>query len=312
MKQSTVWLAASVLGGASGRHATSFQVQGARADSATATPVELTDSQAAALEAAVLLGRAAPANQPHGYTPQTVDCPSTTPAIRAAGELSSEETQWLEVRRNATVEPMRTLLARLNITGLDTNQYINDHQNNASALPNIGIAASGGGYRAMLNSAGIIQAFDSRTPGSTGAGQLGGLLQASTYIAGLSGGSWMVSTLYANNYTSIDAIISQDTTADNSGNLWQLGNSIFEGPESKGIQLLNSVGYYAALQNAVSGKSDAGFNTTITDYWGRALSYQIINATDGGPAYTWSSIAEQDWFTQGTAPLPLIVSKSSR
>ena len=120
----------------------------------------------------------------------------------------------------------------------------------------------------------------------------------------------MVSTLYANNYTSIDAIISQDTTADNSGNLWQLGNSIFEGPESKGIQLLNSVGYYAALQNAVSGKSDAGFNTTITDYWGRALSYQIINATDGGPAYTWSSIAEQDWFTQGTAPLPLIVTDS--
>lgn len=280
-------------------------------DITTASPLESTDdSHAAALEAAVLLARAAPANQPHGYTPQKVNCPSTTPSVRAAGQLGSEETQWLEVRRNATIEPMRDLLGRLNITGLDTTQYINTHQNNASALPNIGIAASGGGYRAMLNSAGVVQAFDSRTPGSTGSGQLGGLLQASTYLAGLSGGSWMVSALYANNYTSVDAILAQDTSADDSGSLWQLGNSIFEGPDGRGPQLLDSVGYYAAILNAVSDKNDAGFNTTITDYWGRALSYQMVNATDGGSDYTWSSIADQDWFTQGTAPLPLIVTDS--
>jgi len=202
---------------------------------------------------------------------------------------------------------MRELLARLNITGLDTDSYINNHMNNASAIPNIGIAASGGGYRAMLNAAGVVEAFDSRTPNATNAGQLGGLLQSTTYLAGLSGGSWLVGSLFTNNFTSISDILTQDTDASGSGDLWQFANSIFEGPEAGGIQLLNSIGYYAELENAVSNKEDGGFNVTITDYWGRALSYQLVNATDGGPPFTFSSIADQDWFTSGTAPLPLIV-----
>jgi len=82
---------------------------------------------------------------------------------------------------------MRDLLGRLNITGFDATSYINAHQNNVSALPNIGIAASGGGYRALMNGAGALAAMDSRTPGATGAGQIGGLLQSATYLAGLSG-----------------------------------------------------------------------------------------------------------------------------
>jgi lysophospholipase len=41
--------------------------------------------------------------------------------------------------------------------------------------------------------------------------------------------------------------------------------------------------YYNDLYQAVKDKEDAGFNTTNTDYWGRALSYQLVNPTDGGP-----------------------------
>ena len=57
----------------------------------------------------------------------------------------------------------------------------------------------------------------------------------------------------------------------------------------------------------VEDKENTGFNVTITDYWGRALSYQLVNATDGGPSYTFSSIADQDFFTSGSVPLPFIV-----
>ena len=162
---------------------------------------------------------------------------------------------------------MRDLLSRMNITGLDTDDYINTHRDNASALPNIAIAASGGGYRAMLNGAGVIEAFDSRTPNSTAPGQLGGLLQASTYLSGLSGGGWLVGTIYTNNFTSVYEIISQDTESDATGSIWQLGNSIFVGPEGDGIQLLNSAGYYSTLLDNVDNKEGAGFNTTLTDYW---------------------------------------------
>ena len=40
---------------------------------------------------------------------------------------------------------------------------------------------------------------------------------------------------------------------------------------------------------------------------GRALSFQLLNATDGGPAYTWSSIAQQSDFTNGNWPMPIAV-----
>lgn len=234
--------------------------------------------------------------------PTVNDCPSDEPMVRSAGELSQQEQDWLDRRRPATVEPMRDLLSRINIQGLDTDNYINTHRNNASALPNIGIAASGGGYRAMLNGAGYLEAFDSRTPNSTSQGQLGGLLQSTTYLAGLSGGGWLVGSLYTNNFTSIYDIISPETDS-----VWALGNSIFVGPEGDSIQLLSSGSYYDDLLNRVQNKEDAGFNTTLTDYWGRALSYQLVNATDGGPAYTFSSIAEQSWFTDASVPLPFLV-----
>lgn len=200
---------------------------------------------------------------------------------------------------------MKTLLARMNITGLDTDTYIDNAANNVSALPNIAIAGSGGGYRALLNYAGNLAAFDNRTTNATGTGQLGGLLQSATYLAGLSGGSWMVGSLYSNNFTSIESIITNNNNTG--GALWQFGNSILEGPDTGSIQLLDSAEYYHALYDDVEGKEDAGYNTTITDYWGRALSYQLIDAQNGGPAYTFSSIADNDWFTAGDAPMPILV-----
>ncbi|KAM0723842.1 hypothetical protein Q7P37_000832 [Cladosporium fusiforme] len=215
----------------------------------------------------------------------------TLPSIRNATDLSNEEKEWLEVRRNATVQPMRELLGRLNIEGLDTNKYIDDHQNNASALPNIAIAVSGGGYRAMLNGAGHVQAWDSRTENSTNDGGLGGLLQSSTYIAGLSGGSWLVGSLYTNNFSSVSDIMSY---SGDGSSLWQFENSIFEGPSTGSIQLFDSVGYYTSIKDSVDDKNDAGYDTTLTDYWGRALSYQLINATDGGPSTNFTAGSPRD------------------
>lgn len=67
--------------------------------------------------------------------------------------------------------------------------------------PTIGLAVSGGGFRSMLTGAGILGALDSRTPGSIG--QLGGILQSSAYIAGISGGLWIVVNNLLNDGTPI-------------------------------------------------------------------------------------------------------------
>ena len=79
----------------------------------------------------------------------------------------------------------------------------------------------------MINGAGAIAAFDNRTTGSTGKGQLGGILQATTYLSGLSGGSWVVGSLYVQNFTTVESIIYGSNAF--LGSLWQLDDSIFEG-----------------------------------------------------------------------------------
>lgn len=198
---------------------------------------------------------------------------------------------------------MKELLARLAIPDFDSDAYIEQVRGNASELPNIGIAVSGGGYRALMNGGGFVAAADSRTVNSTNAGGIGGLLQSATYLAGLSGGGWLVGSMFTNNFSSVQAL--RDGTP--SSNIWKFDNSIIEGPQEPGISILNTASYFADIAGQVNQKRDAGYNISITDYWGRALSYQLINATDGGPAYTFSSIAEMDSFMNGDTPMPMLV-----
>ncbi|POR35427.1 Lysophospholipase [Tolypocladium paradoxum] len=270
--------------------------------------------------------RAVP-NAPDNYAPGPISCPAPRPTIRRATTLSPEETAWLPVRGNATSSALKDLLSRVNISGIDTNAYIDNivSGGNASALlPRIGIAISGGGYWALMTGAGAIAAFDNRTSTSSAGkgGQLGGVLQAATYLSGLSGGSWVVGSLYVQNFTTVDAIIF--SSSGFLSKLWQFGNSIIKGSFNlssftmmatsahSGFDNIGPAGlsvgeYYRELYQSVQDKLDAGFNKSITDYWGRALSYQLVNASDGGPAYTFSSIAEDVEFVQAKAPMPIIV-----
>ncbi|KAL4784818.1 lysophospholipase catalytic domain-containing protein [Aspergillus varians] len=241
-------------------------------------------------------------NAPNGYTPDNVTCPTNKPELRLATGLSQNETDWLDTRREKTQTALKSFLGHATIPSYDAVGYLDRISSNSSNVPNIGIAVSGGGYRALMNGAGAIKAFDSRTSNSTSSGQLGGLLQSATYLAGLSGGGWLVGSIYVNNFTTIDSL---QTTEE--GSIWQFQNSIFEGPDEGGIQILNSAGYYRDIHDEVGSKEDAGYETSITDYWGRALSYQLINATKGGSNYTWSSIALGQQFKDAEMPMPILV-----
>lgn len=232
---------------------------------------------------------------PNGYVPSRVDCPKSRPKIRHGFSLSAQERDWLPKRRNETIAPMRTLLKRLAIPNFDVDKYLKGVEMDPTALPNVGLAVSGGGYRAMLNGAGAVAAWDSRSTGSDTKGNLGGLLQSATYISGLSGGSWLVGSMYTNNFTSV-----QD--AVNAQNIWQFDDSILKGPTQYSL-----IQYYKAILDDVSNKEKAGFDCSITDYWGRMLSYQLVNATNGGPGFTFSSIANDPDFSSGKTPLPFIV-----
>ncbi|KAJ5921027.1 hypothetical protein N7466_009353 [Penicillium verhagenii] len=220
-------------------------------------------------------------NAPDQYTPQSEVCSTDRPSIRNGSMLSTNETKWLEQRRNFTVDAMIKFLARQDLGSLNGSSYIEKNAANASALPVLGIAASGGGYRALMNGGGALQAFDSRTVNSSLPGHLGGILQSATYLTGLSGGSC--------------------------GNVWMFQDSIFVGPTQSTDFDVRTFEYFSQIQDAVAGKYSAGYNTSITDYWGRALAYQLINATEGGISYTWSSLALSTDFQRGATPMPIIV-----
>ncbi|OLN86808.1 Lysophospholipase [Colletotrichum chlorophyti] len=272
---------------------------------AALTPVWAVDPvapMAAGIIAEALDPRALPDSPSGNYSPAIVDCPSARPTIRSAAALSPNETAWLTRRRNATIEPMREFLTRANIPGFDAGAYIDRVRSSPRQLPNIGLAVSGGGYRALMNGAGFLAAADSRTPNSTSAGGIGGLLQSATYLAGLSGGGWLVGSIYSNNFSSV-----VDLQRGSQGSaVWKFDRSIFQGPREPGISILNTASYWRDVANQVDDKRD-GYEVSITDYWGRALSYQLINATDGGPAYTFSSIADEPDFQSGQQPFPILV-----
>lgn len=283
------------------------------------------------------LERRALPNAPSGnYSPMAVDCPSTRPSARAASSLSPSESDWLKLRRNNTLQPLIDFLAAANISGFDAKSYITGAFE--ADRPNIGLAVSGGGYRALMNGAGFLAAADSRTPNQTETGKDGsisGLLQAATYLAGLSGGGWLVGSMFANNFSTVIQMRDGYTGSD----LWRFDNSIFAGPskdaqdsgsnstdssdtkrrsldatttdvsvERRGI--ISTAEYWTEVAKQVAVKADAGYETSLTDYWGRALSYQLINAPDGGLDYTFSSIALTDNFKSADTPFPILVADS--
>lgn len=224
------------------------------------------------------------------YAPQTTACPDGQ-IVRTGGILEKEK-EYISARRQNMNKALAEFLGRSGID-LDIQGFMN---NNPDGI-NIAHAFSGGGYRAMLTGAGSLAAIDSRTPGSTEQGQLGGLFQAASYVSGLSGGSWLMTSLYFNEIPTIGDILADP-------NLWDLQNPLFaEG----GLNVLETMDQWRNILSDVSDKMVAGFPVSITDSWGRALARQLIGLPDGGPGVQWSDMKQSNWFQSQDAPYPIIV-----
>ncbi|SCW01515.1 LAFE_0E01354g1_1 [Lachancea fermentati] len=235
----------------------------------------------------------------NGYTPGNVSCASDINLVREASGLSPNETDWLKKRDVITKDALKNFLDRA--TTNFTNSSIVSDLWSAGNIPKVGVACSGGGYRAMLSGAGMLAAMDNRTDGANDHG-LGGLLQSATYLAGLSGGNWLVGSLAWNNWTSVQDIIN---SAGDDDELWDISDSIIN---PGGINILKSISRWDDISDAVEGKKDAGFNTSLADVWGRALSYNFFPTLDeGGVGYTWSTLRNADVFKNAEMPFPITV-----
>lgn len=123
------------------------------------------------------------------YAPHRISCPTdfkvrrSTPAV----PLNPLEADYVQQKRAQSGSAWTSYLTGAGLINFDIATFVASTSN----LPVISIAVSGGGERAMLVGGGIIAGFDGRNTSAVKAGT-GGILQVSTYVAGLSGGSWCI------------------------------------------------------------------------------------------------------------------------
>ncbi|ROW10139.1 hypothetical protein VMCG_01835 [Cytospora schulzeri] len=210
------------------------------------------------------------------YTPVPEACPSS-PLVRSADGMSDSEATWITGRKAVADAALETWLATA-LPTVDT-----------SSLPTLALSISGGGFRSLLTGAGVIQALDGRDSSLSTAG----LYQALTYHAGLSGGAWLLSAIAAENWPTISSL---------RDDVWetQLAGGILNSSSA------TTVNDYVEIASDIMSKANAGFPVSLTDPWGRMLSYQVMLESDGAVDVTMSDIASLSNFTSYNAPFPII------
>lgn len=230
------------------------------------------------------------------YSPQNVTCPLNTTFLREADGLSPEELAWLDFRTPVTQSNLQKFLK--NVAKLNSSEYLSFFNNGSDPIT-IGLSFSGGGYRAMLCGAGQLSALDSRTPDAE-KNALGGLLDSSTYLAGLSGGNWMVGSIVFNNWSSVHELIGNDE------GIWNIEKPLYA---PFGTNIMSNYKYWTNIIDEVKQKFENGFITCITDIWGRSLSNKFFSLSSNyGIELNWSDMRNMEAFTSGRMPFPISVS----
>lgn len=216
------------------------------------------------------------------YTPSRGSCNGdSNNFLREASGISSGEASYIAAKQSISDFALQSYLSHVNIPGLDVNQ-----------TANIGLAFSGGGYRAMLSGAGQFSALDSR---NEIANTMGGLLQASNYIVGCSGGGWLVGSVAMNDFPTIDQIRSNS-------DLWKLNDNV---PELTNPLSWMAFGRYAGIVSAALGKRLAGWKISFTDEWSLLVGRNVVDKN--GPYSKWSDIKVTPAYLSNEIPFPIIV-----
>ncbi|EGW32080.1 uncharacterized protein SPAPADRAFT_55616 [Spathaspora passalidarum NRRL Y-27907] len=314
------------------------------------------------------------------YAPYTILCPSTSLIRPADDTLCEQERTYMENRNIQTEVHLKNLLIHNKIPQFDVEEFFTGKD-----IPiTITIAISGGGYRSMLTGAGVLAALDERSKEKC---QISGLLQATSYIGGISGGSWLVMSNFINDFKVIEEIRKEG---------WNLQESLLSGVpnfEPSGIQrhieekarernsinkelakqqpgiigtflkffnfrsnstipvsekvqensilytwikglftrrttpsivntpttnpsLVNHTNemalkeylkFYKELLIEVKDKKRAGFHTSLTDYWGRALARKIFTTAARTPGVTMTAATNiLSSFQNYEQPFPII------
>lgn len=212
------------------------------------------------------------------YAPTDASCPGST-LVRAAATISLSEATYTTARKTNADTALTSWLATAK-PDLDVS---------SATLPTIALAVSGGGFRSLLTGAGVIQALDSRDSTADTAG----LYQAFTYHAALSGGAWLLSAMAAGNWPTISALRDEVWTTQFAAGILDSSNS-------------TTVEQFTQIAEDIITKGSLGFPVSLTDPWGRLLSFQIMGGGEGAAAVTLTDIVNLSNFTGHNVPFPIM------
>ncbi|KAI8456205.1 lysophospholipase [Phakopsora pachyrhizi] len=139
-----------------------------------------------------------PTEKSGDYSPTWVSCPKNLSVFLPSEypwPVSSAEQDYVSFKAKNSMQLWVDYLSRTNLASFNITDFLRSAESKGVqagvTLPNVAFSISGGGNRALLYGASILDAFDSRNPQALTAGT-GGILQLANYAAGLSASSWLL------------------------------------------------------------------------------------------------------------------------
>jgi lysophospholipase len=222
----------------------------------------------------------AQANASAAYTPTFGKCPPGFSLVRSASLspkspqiLSPAESHYISSRKRKVLPgAWKSYLDNVKATKVPLPHYVSAilGDSDPSHKPTLGIATSGGGYRAAIFGAGVLNTLDGRNATSAKLGT-GGLLQSASYLSGLSGGSWLVTSLAQADFPTFNELIFGSSNFSG----WLAQFDVLKPTNDTQTQLEYAVG----LVSEIKGKLAAGFHIGIADFFARGLSRHFVTGT---------------------------------
>ncbi|POV98291.1 hypothetical protein PSHT_14090 [Puccinia striiformis] len=243
-----------------------------------------------------------PIPSPRSYAPERVSCPANLQVTSSSAypwPASTAEQSYVSSKAAKSLKPWEEYLLRANLTNFDVQAFLKNSTRDGLVagrnLPNIAFSLSGGGNRALLYAASIMDAFDARNPRANQA-RTGGILQLVNFASGLSASSWLLASWAQANFIRFP----------------DLAETAWHSAFTHGYLSWKRLKHYPHHYRDLKKKKKAGFRVSVVDIWGRLLSKNLLNDPDCGRTLTLSSIRYKSEYAAQSFPFPILVTTSRK
>ncbi|KAJ7789133.1 lysophospholipase [Mycena olivaceomarginata] len=232
--------------------------------------------------------------------PSLQRCPADFQLVRRGQTISASEAHYIKQKREQVLPgAFKTYLHSVKGTGVRLPEYVEQILGSKAQLPTVGdldewwrisrLAELFTGASAAIFGAGVLNALDARNSSAVKKGT-GGLLQAATHLAGLSGGAWLVTSLAQANFPTIQHLIFGDGKAhDFSG--WNPSVDLWTASADPAEQAV----FVQEVLQEIAAKAKH-FPVSVGDAWGPS-----------GTDYGLAEFACSPTFTSHEHPFPILV-----